>query len=67
MKFKVITISPYEYENCLRFESLYIDESLRQDVFKHFSLEIKIYIVLKDKACLCLDWLIDTSTNKQRN
>ena len=30
-----------------QFESLSIDKSLRQDVFKDLSLEIRIYIVLK--------------------
>ena len=43
------------YCKLLKFESLCIDKSLRQDVFKHLSLEIKIYIVLKGKACLYLE------------
>ena len=42
-------------QKLLRFESLCIDKSLKQDVFMHLSLEIKTYTVLKGKACLYLE------------
>ena len=43
------------YCQIVQIKPLCIDKSMRQDVFKLLSLEIKIYIVLKDKACLYLE------------